>query len=77
MAMLEAENVHTYYGNIHALKGISLSVEKGEIVTLIGGKNHGKAQFDWMGKILFITKPIRSYPKGLPWCPKGGEYLPA
>ena len=36
MAMLEVENVHTYYGNIHALKGISLRVEEGEIVTLIG-----------------------------------------
>ena len=36
--MLELKNVHTYYGNIHALKGISLTVEKGEIVTLIGTK---------------------------------------
>lgn len=43
MAILEAENVHTYYGNIHALKGISLSVEKGEIVTLIGGNGAGKS----------------------------------
>ncbi|MBW2711668.1 MAG: ABC transporter ATP-binding protein, partial [Deltaproteobacteria bacterium] len=32
MAMLEVENVHTYYGKIHALKDISLNVEKGEIV---------------------------------------------
>jgi branched-chain amino acid transport system ATP-binding protein len=37
MAMLEVENIHTYYGNIHALKGVSLTVDKGEIVTLIGG----------------------------------------
>jgi branched-chain amino acid transport system ATP-binding protein len=43
MAILEVENVHTYYGNIHALKGISLSVEKGEIVTLIGGNGAGKS----------------------------------
>lgn len=43
MALLEAENVHTYYGNIHALKGISLSVDKGEIVTLIGGNGAGKS----------------------------------
>jgi branched-chain amino acid transport system ATP-binding protein len=42
MAILEVENVHTYYGNIHALKGISLSVEQGEIVTLIGGNGAGK-----------------------------------
>jgi len=42
MTILEVENVHTYYGNIHALKGISLSVEQGEIVTLIGGNGAGK-----------------------------------
>jgi len=42
MAMLEVENLHTYYGNIHALKGISLTVEKGEIVTLIGANGAGK-----------------------------------
>jgi branched-chain amino acid transport system ATP-binding protein len=42
MAMLEVSNIHTYYGNIHALKGISLTVEKGEIVTLIGANGAGK-----------------------------------
>lgn len=40
--MLELKEVHTYYGNIHALKGISLKVEKGEIVTLIGSNGAGK-----------------------------------
>ena len=40
--MLEVENIHSYYGNIHALKGISLTVDKGEIVTLIGGNGAGK-----------------------------------
>jgi branched-chain amino acid transport system ATP-binding protein len=43
MAILNVENVHTYYGNIHALKGISLHVDKGEIVTLIGGNGAGKS----------------------------------
>ncbi len=43
MAMLELENVHSYYGNIHALKGISLTVEQGEIVTLIGANGAGKS----------------------------------
>ncbi|MEW5957326.1 MAG: ABC transporter ATP-binding protein [Chloroflexota bacterium] len=43
MALLEIKDVHSYYGNIHALKGISLSVEKGEIVTLIGGNGAGKS----------------------------------
>lgn len=42
MALLEVENLHTFYGNIHALKGISLTVEEGEIVTLIGGNGAGK-----------------------------------
>ena len=41
--MLELKDVHTYYGNIHALKGISLRVEKGEIVTLIGSNGAGKS----------------------------------
>lgn len=42
MAMLEVNNIHTYYGNIHALKGISITVEENEIVTLIGGNGAGK-----------------------------------
>ncbi len=40
--MLELKDVHTYYGNIHALKGISLTVDQGEIVTLIGSNGAGK-----------------------------------
>lgn len=43
MPLLEVENVHTYYGNIHALKGVSLTVDKGEIVTLIGANGAGKS----------------------------------
>ncbi|MBM3152060.1 MAG: ATP-binding cassette domain-containing protein, partial [Chloroflexi bacterium] len=42
MAMMEVNDIHTYYGNIHALKGISLTVERGEIVTLIGSNGAGK-----------------------------------
>ncbi len=42
MPLLEVQEVHTYYGNIQALKGISLTVEKGEIVTLIGSNGAGK-----------------------------------
>ncbi len=42
MAMLEVNDIHTYYGNIHALKGISITVEKGEIVSLIGANGAGK-----------------------------------
>lgn len=43
MALLEVENVHTYYGQIHALKGVSLTVDIGEIVTLIGANGAGKS----------------------------------
>ncbi len=43
MALLEVKDVHSYYGNIHALKGISLTVEQGEIVTLIGANGAGKS----------------------------------
>ncbi len=42
MALLEVNDVHAYYGNIHALKGISLTVDQGEIVSLIGGNGAGK-----------------------------------
>jgi len=40
--MLEVNDIHTFYGNIHALKGISLTVKENEIVTLIGGNGAGK-----------------------------------
>jgi branched-chain amino acid transport system ATP-binding protein len=43
MPMLELSDIHAYYGNIHALRGISLQVEKGEIVTLIGANGAGKS----------------------------------
>jgi len=42
-ALLKLENINTYYGKIHALKGISLEVMQGEIVTLIGANGAGKS----------------------------------
>ena len=42
MAMLEVNEINTFYGNIHALRGISITVEEGEIVTLIGANGAGK-----------------------------------
>lgn len=53
--MLELKDVHTYYGNIHALKGISLKVNKGEIVTLIGSNGAGKSTT--LRTIQGITRP--------------------
>ena len=43
MAMLEVNDINVYYGAIHAIKGISLSVDEGEIVTLIGANGAGKS----------------------------------
>src|SRR3954462_11829442 len=43
MTMLEVKDIHTFYGNIEALKGISLEVNEGEIVTLIGSNGAGKS----------------------------------
>jgi branched-chain amino acid transport system ATP-binding protein len=43
MALLEVEDIHTFYGNIEALKGVSLTVDEGECVTLIGSNGAGKS----------------------------------
>ena len=42
MPLLEVQDMHSYYGNIHALRGVSLTVEEGEVVTLIGSNGAGK-----------------------------------
>jgi branched-chain amino acid transport system ATP-binding protein len=43
MPLLELTDVHTYYGAIHALRGVTMSIEEGEIVTLIGSNGAGKS----------------------------------
>jgi branched-chain amino acid transport system ATP-binding protein len=69
--ILELDDVHTYYGNIHALKGVSLQVERGEIVTLIGSNGAGKSttlrtisgiQRAREGRILFEEAEIQQVP---------------
>ena len=57
MALLELKDVRTFYGNIQALKGISISVDEGEIVTLIGANGAGKTTT--LMSICAIT-PLRS-----------------
>ena len=43
MSLLEVNDIHVYYGAIHAIKGISFSVDEGEVVTLIGANGAGKS----------------------------------
>jgi branched-chain amino acid transport system ATP-binding protein len=86
MPLLEIEKVHTYYGQIHALKGISLTVDKGEIVTLIGANGAGKSTLlkttsgllrPSQGSILLEGKDLTQYPpheivaKGVVQVPEG------
>jgi len=55
--MLEVKNLHVAYGGIRALKGISLSVQKGEIVTIIGANGAGKSTL--LKTISGFLKPVR------------------
>jgi branched-chain amino acid transport system ATP-binding protein len=55
MSLLDIQDIHTFYGNINALKGVSLQVEEGEIVTLIGGNGAGKTTT--LNTICGITPP--------------------
>ncbi len=86
MAMLELKNVHAHYGNIHALKDISIKVNKGEIVTLIGGNGAGKSTTlktisgtlkPSSGQILLNGEDLNKYPahqivtKGIIQVPEG------
>lgn len=86
MALLELTDVHAYYGKIHALKGISLTVESGEIVSLIGGNGAGKTTtlrtisgllHPQQGTVVFDGEDITTYPahelapKGIAMVPEG------
>jgi len=66
--MLKVDNISTYYGNIQALKGVSLEVQEGEIVTLIGANGAGKTTTlmslcgivpPRSGEIVFQGKPVQ------------------
>ena len=55
--LLELQDIHAYYGNIRALKGVSLQVTRGEIVTLIGSNGAGKTTT--LRTVLGIVRPLR------------------
>src|SRR5215210_1036918 len=89
--VLELEDVHTYYGAIHALKGISLKVHEGEVVTLIGANGAGKSttlrsingiNHPREGSISFRGKEISSAPPaaivkmGIAQSPEGRRLFP-
>src|ERR671916_1294447 len=91
MALLEIQNVHTYYGNIHALKGVTIEVNDGEIVTLIGSNGAGKSTTlrtisglltPRQGNVLFNGRRIDNIPPheivklGISQSPEGRRIFP-
>ena len=86
MTLLEVENIHSFYGHIHALRGVSLTVEEKEIVTLIGSNGAGKTTTlrsihgilpPREGRIVFRGEEIQGVPahsmieKGISQSPEG------
>ena len=88
MSLLKVEDLHVYYGSIHAIKGISFEVEEGEIVTLIGANGAGKSTTlntvsgllkPRSGSVEFDGKNIVNIPAhkvvshGMALCPEGRQ----
>ncbi len=86
MSLLQVNDIHVYYGNIHAIKGISFEVNEGEIVTLIGANGAGKSTTlntvagllkPRTGTVQFNDKPLSATPThktvslGMALCPEG------
>jgi len=86
MNLLEVKDLHVYYGSIHAIKGISFHVEKGEIVTLIGANGAGKSttlntvsgllkpkegSIEFGGKSLIGIPAHKIVSEGMALCPEG------
>lgn len=84
--LLSVEDIHVYYGAIHAVKGVSLEVDEGEIVTLIGANGAGKStvlntisgilraktgSINFMGKNIDQIAPNKIVEMGLAQCPEG------
>jgi branched-chain amino acid transport system ATP-binding protein len=90
-ALLEVEDVHTFYGNIEALKGISLKVNEGEVVTLIGANGAGKSTtlrsisgltparagtIRFRGREITVTPPQDIVRLGISHAPEGRRCFP-
>ena len=86
MSMLKVEDLHVYYGSIHAIKGVSFEVNEGEIVTLIGANGAGKSTTlntvaglmnPRSGSITFEGQQVagmpasKIVPQGMALCPEG------
>jgi branched-chain amino acid transport system ATP-binding protein len=91
VALLEVSDVHTFYGNIEALKGVSLKVDEGEIVTLIGSNGAGKSttlrsisgltppregSIRFNGKEIGETPPQEIVERGISLSPEGRHIFP-
>jgi branched-chain amino acid transport system ATP-binding protein len=91
MSMLEVRNIKTYYGNIRALKDVSIHISEGEIITLIGANGAGKTTTlmsicgivpPRSGEIIFMGKPIQDLPPneivalGICQVPEGRRIFP-
>jgi branched-chain amino acid transport system ATP-binding protein len=91
MALLEVEDIHTFYGAIEALRGVSLTVEEGEVVTMIGSNGAGKSTTlrsitslspPRSGKITFAGEDITRVPaheivsRGIALSPEGRHCFP-
>ncbi len=90
-AVLELENVHTYYGAIHAIKGVTLEVREGEIVTLLGANGAGKSttlrsinglnhprrgHFRFRGEDITYDAPHQIVARGVAQSPEGRKLFP-
>ena len=84
--VLKVENLHVYYGSIHAIKGVSFEVAEGEIVTLIGANGAGKSttlntvggllkpregSIEFEGKSILGVAPHKVVNEGMALCPEG------
>ena len=91
MAFLEVDDVHVFYGNIEAVKGVSLTIEEGEIVTLIGGNGAGKTTtlktisgvrrpargvISFAGERLDVLPPHQIVRRGVCQAPEGRRIFP-